>query len=61
MSEAHFPRVMKMPAKLVQELLGHDDIEPTPGCRYARCSALRWIGLMSCSGRMCSGFYHYDN
>ena len=30
-SEAHFPRVMKMPAKLVQELLGHDDIEPTPG------------------------------
>jgi hypothetical protein len=28
MSEAYFPRVMKMPAKLVQELLGHDHIEP---------------------------------
>jgi hypothetical protein len=34
--DEYFPRVMKMPAKLVQELLGHDDIEPTPGVQICK-------------------------
>lgn len=61
MSEAYFPRVMKMPAKLVQELLGHDHIEPTPGVQICKMQRAMMDSLMRCSGRMCSGFYHYDN
>ena len=48
MSEAYFPRVMKMPAKLVQELFGLDDIEPTPRvqiCKMQRAMMERFDEL----------------